>query len=39
MQKYDEAVTLLKQYKHQNDQLNKSIGLEHSSSLTIKLRS
>lgn len=39
MQMYEEAVQLLKGFKQQNDSLNKSIGLEHHSSITLKIRS
>lgn len=39
MQMYDEAVQLLKQYKQQNDTLSKSIGIEHNSSLALRIRS
>lgn len=35
---YDEAVDLLKRYKQSNDNLNKSIGVQHQSSITLKIR-
>ncbi len=35
---YDEAVDLLKRFKHKNDSLNKSIGVEHDSSINLKIR-
>ena len=35
---YDEAVDLLKRFKQENDILNKSIGVDHDSSITLKIR-
>lgn len=35
---YDEAVDLLKKFKQSNDNLNKSIGVEHDSSISLKIR-
>ena len=35
---YDEAVDLLKIFKQENDSLNKSIGVDHDSSITLKIR-
>lgn len=35
---YDEAVDLLKKFKQSNDALNKSIGIEHESSIALKIR-
>lgn len=38
MEMYDESVDLLKRFKLSNDNLNKSIGVEHDSSITLKIR-
>ena len=35
---YDEAVDLLKKFKQSNDNLNKSIGVDHDSSISVKFR-
>jgi hypothetical protein len=38
MAMYDESVDLLKKFKQSNDNINKSIGLEHDSSVMLKIR-